>query len=484
MKRAVAYARYSSDRQSDTSIEAQIEHIERYCKEKGYNLVKHYIDRAQSAATDKRVAFQQMIKDAENNLFDVIVVYKLDRFARNLYDSVVYTKRLEECGVALESVTEPITQDVAGKFFRNIMGAINELYIENLKQEIRDKAIVVAKKGYFMGGKPPFGYDLQEITDEYGKRRKVYVINESEAVWVRKIFELASQGYSLGYIADFLNEKGVKTRRGGNWTIRALYELLLNEKYAGIYVYQKGTKHNYHAKRADTIRLHGVIPAIISLEQYQQARQRLKIGQRQNKKHEYALKRLAYCSVCGAPLTVGSGGKYPRYACSKAKRERLNGHVVIARKKLEDYVYTHIKHTFLKDVDFEELAREVNKLLAKENQYKEKQYQKLQEELAEIEVKLKRATEAILNGIDLDLIKEEIAKLKARKIEIEQEKVNLEGQEAPEVVSPEGLRTLWSEIEQMLEQDKELVFKTLIEKVIVHTDGFVEITYRNVTELI
>ncbi|RLA98117.1 MAG: recombinase family protein, partial [Deltaproteobacteria bacterium] len=155
MKRAVAYARYSSDVQSDTSIEAQLEKIKEYCAQKGYQLVKEYIDRAVSAATDKRPAFQQMIKDAEQRMFDVVVVYKLDRFARNLYDSVVYTKKLEEAGVALESVTEPITHDIAGKFFRNVMSAINELYIENLKQELRDKALIVARKGYFMGGIPP-----------------------------------------------------------------------------------------------------------------------------------------------------------------------------------------------------------------------------------------------------------------------------------------------------------------------------------------
>ena len=129
MKRAAAYARYSSDVQSDTSIEAQLEKIRKYCQEKGYVIVREYIDRAQSATTDKREAFQKMFQDAEKNIFDIVVVYKLDRFARNLYDSVVYTKKLEDIGIALESATEPITHDIAGKFFRNIMSAINELYL-------------------------------------------------------------------------------------------------------------------------------------------------------------------------------------------------------------------------------------------------------------------------------------------------------------------------------------------------------------------
>ena len=97
MKRVVAYARYSSDVQSDTSIEAQLEKIKEYCAQKGYQLVKEYIDRAVSAATDKRPAFQQMIKDAEQRMFDVVIVYKLDRFARNLYDSVDQKARRSWC---------------------------------------------------------------------------------------------------------------------------------------------------------------------------------------------------------------------------------------------------------------------------------------------------------------------------------------------------------------------------------------------------
>ncbi|MCD6450410.1 MAG: recombinase family protein, partial [Thermotogaceae bacterium] len=326
MKRAAAYARYSSDVQSDTSIEAQLEKIRLYCQQHGYEVVKEYVDRAVSAATDKRPAFQQMIKDAEKRKFDVVVVYKLDRFARNLYDSVVYTKKLEDAGVELESATEPITHGIAGKFFRNIMSAINELYVENLKQELKDKAIVVAKKGYHMGGLPPFGYKLEEAKDEYGKRRKKYVINEEEAKIVRQIFEWAARGDTLRAIADRLNAIGVKTRTGGEWRVNSLYDLLRNKKYIGIFTYNRGTKHNYHAKRNDVIEVPGAIPPIISMELWEQVRKRFPVRSPRSRCHSYPLKGILVCGVCGSPMSAGTGGSYPSYMCLKAKREHLKGH--------------------------------------------------------------------------------------------------------------------------------------------------------------
>jgi len=485
LRRAAAYARYSSDRQSDTSIEAQLEKIHKYCEEKGYVVVKEYIDRAQSAATDKRVAFQQMFNDAENHEFDVVVVYKLDRFARNLYDSVVYTKKLEELNIALESTTEPITQDIAGKFFRNIMGAINELYIENLKQEIRDKAIVVAKKGYFMGGVPPFGFKLVEETDEYGKKRKRYEINEEEAPYVREIFKLASQGVTLRKIADTLNQKGVKTRRGNKWTVRALYEMILNEKYAGIYTYQKGTKHNYHANRDDVIRIPGVIPAIVDEETYWNARKTLGIGNKRTKRHHYLLNGILYCGVCGSVMNGGGqSGNYPRYKCSYAKRHKEKGHASIGKMKIEDYVYIQVKHTLFDEVDFEKLAKQLNKELNKTNKVKEKKIQKLKAELADINTKLQRATQAILNGIDLDTIKDEVQKLKQQKIEKELELEKVINEETPNLITPEGLKLVWDELKKLLETEKELVFKKLIERITVYPDGFIDIKYRSVISYI
>ena len=107
---AVIYARYSSDNQREESIEGQIRECTAYAEKNGITIVKHYIDRAISAKTDNRPQFQQMIKDSDKKLFDIVLVWKLDRFARNRYDSARYKTQLKKNGVKLMSATEIISE--------------------------------------------------------------------------------------------------------------------------------------------------------------------------------------------------------------------------------------------------------------------------------------------------------------------------------------------------------------------------------------
>ena len=111
---AVIYARYSSDNQREESIEGQIRECTAYAEKNGITIVKHYIDRAISAKTDNRPQFQQMIKDSDKKLFDIVLVWKLDRFARNRYDSARYKTQLKKNGVKLMSATEIISEGPEG----------------------------------------------------------------------------------------------------------------------------------------------------------------------------------------------------------------------------------------------------------------------------------------------------------------------------------------------------------------------------------
>lgn len=98
------YARFSSDNQRSESIDAQIRAMKAYCKQHNFVIVDTYIDEAKSATTDRRPAFQQMIADSSNHTFDILLVHKLDRFARNRYDSAVYKRELKKNGVLVYSV--------------------------------------------------------------------------------------------------------------------------------------------------------------------------------------------------------------------------------------------------------------------------------------------------------------------------------------------------------------------------------------------
>ena len=129
---AVIYARYSTDSQREESIEGQIRECTAYAEKNGFTVVKHYIDRAVSAKTDNRPQFQQMIKDSERGIFDVIIVWKLDRFARNRYDSARYKTHLKRNGVKLVSATEVISAGPEGIILESVLEGYAEYYSADL----------------------------------------------------------------------------------------------------------------------------------------------------------------------------------------------------------------------------------------------------------------------------------------------------------------------------------------------------------------
>ena len=133
---AVIYARYSSDNQREESIEGQIRECTAYAEKNGITIVKHYIDRALSAKTDNRPEFQQMIKDSEKRLFDIVLVWKLDRFARNRYDSARYKTQLKRNGVKLVSATEVISAGPEGIILESVLEGYAEYYSADLSEKV------------------------------------------------------------------------------------------------------------------------------------------------------------------------------------------------------------------------------------------------------------------------------------------------------------------------------------------------------------
>ena len=155
---AVIYARYSSDNQREESIEGQIRECTAYAEKNGITIVKHYIDRAISAKTDNRPEFQQMIKDSDKKLFDIVLVWKLDRFARNRYDSARYKTQLKKNGVKLMSATEIISEGPEGIILESVLEGYAEYYSADLSEKVIRGMTENALKGKFTGGAIPFGY--------------------------------------------------------------------------------------------------------------------------------------------------------------------------------------------------------------------------------------------------------------------------------------------------------------------------------------
>ena len=133
---AVIYARYSSDSQREASIEGQLRDCKDYAEKNGITVVGTYIDRAYSAKTDDRPDFQRMIKDSAKKIFDVVLVWKLDRFARNRYDSARYKIQLKKNGVKLMSATEIISEGPEGIILESVLEGYAEYYSADLAENV------------------------------------------------------------------------------------------------------------------------------------------------------------------------------------------------------------------------------------------------------------------------------------------------------------------------------------------------------------
>ena len=162
-KKVVIYARYSSERQNETSIEAQLKECYSYCKANNYVPIEEYIDEAKSAKTDNRPSFLKMINDSSKKQFEGIIVYQLDRFARNRYDSATYKAKLKKNGVKVYSARENISDDASGILMESVLEGMAEYYSAELGQKVNRNMKMNAENGFFNGGYAPLGYTVEVL---------------------------------------------------------------------------------------------------------------------------------------------------------------------------------------------------------------------------------------------------------------------------------------------------------------------------------
>lgn len=326
----VTYMRFSSDNQRETSIEHQRASIEEYCRINNLTIEKEYIDRAQSATTAQRDAFQELIADAKcNPSWTYVIVYDLSRFSRNMYDALTYMNLLSGMGINLISTTEPFTNSAEDIYMRNMKFCINQYFSDHNAVVCHDGQKTQAAKGKHCGGIPPLGYDL----DATGH----LVVNEAEAEIVRTVFRMYLDGYSYADIAKALNTAGYTTKIGNSFNKNSFSSLLRQHKYIGTFVWNRapakrrginGKRYaNTHRSKPveEQVRLSGGCPAIIPVEQFQQVQELLASrshGRSSTKaRHHYVLGGLGVlkCGVCGRAM-VGvprtcRGVSYTTYRC-------------------------------------------------------------------------------------------------------------------------------------------------------------------------
>ena len=202
----VIYARYSSDRQTEQSIEGQLKECYEYAQRNGYTVVGEYIDRAISGTTDHRPEFLRMIADGDKKFFQAVLVYQLDRFARNRYDSATYKAKLKKNGIRVLSARENISDDASGVLMEAVLEGMAEYYSVELSQKIRRGMDINAEKCLSTGGNVALGFHVDS--------EKRFQIDPNTAPVVRRIFEMYASGQSMADIIRYLNANHIKTSYG------------------------------------------------------------------------------------------------------------------------------------------------------------------------------------------------------------------------------------------------------------------------------
>lgn len=307
---AVVYARYSSHRQGEQSIEGQLAEAHKYAEAHGLTIIHEYCDRAQTGRNDNREQFQLMLADAAKGAFDALIVWKTDRIGRNKEEIALNKYHLKKNGVKIHYIAEMIPDTPEGIILEAVIEGMAAYYSEQLSQNIRRGQRASAAKAQSIGGNRPLGYKT-------GPDKK-FIVDPDTAPTVRLVFDLYAQGQTITQIIRQLNEKGLRTLHGKPFTQNSLRTLLKNEKYIGVYTYK------------DEIRIEDAIPPIVEPEVFYKVQEMLKYNQKaaahKNSKEDYLLTEKLFCGKCGAMMvgvsgTSKTGARHHYYYCTEQRKK-------------------------------------------------------------------------------------------------------------------------------------------------------------------
>lgn len=413
MKTAVIYARYSSDSQSEQSIEGQIHVCKDYAEKNDIIVIDTYIDRAMTGTNDNRVAFQKMLKDSSNHQFSVVLVYKLDRFSRNKYESVIHKKTLKDNGVSLISCMENIPNTPEGTLMETLLEGFNQYFSEELTQKVNRGLRESWLKGNATGGKKVFGYDIID---------KKYEINEYEKDIVIRVFRLYADGYRARVIAEQLNELGYHRINGKKFDEKYVLWILHNSRYTGI-VEHHGIKYDKIFPRIIDDDLWNKVNAINDENKIAPSRKK--------EIYDYILSGKLICGECKHKMYGESGTSHTKdvhyyYVCSSRRKKRCPCDMKsIKKQELEDIVINTIIQVLNSENNIKFLTDKIfeyHKQHANDNA----NLKLLEQREKEINKACQNMIKAIEQGIITEMTKSRLSELETEleqiKIEITKEK--------------------------------------------------------------
>ena len=401
--KAVIYARYSSDSQREESIDGQLRECAAFAEKNGITILRHYIDRAFSAKTDNRPEFQNMIKDSNKKLFDMVIVWKLDRFARNRYDSARYKSTLKKNGVKVVSATEVISDGAEGIILESVLEGYAEYYSADLSEKVIRGMTDNALKCKYNGGTLPIGYVIDD------ERR--FQLNPLTAPFVLDAFKRYDEGATMTEIRDWLNEQGITNTLGRELNYNSIQLMLNNRRYIGEFRYR------------DVIIPDG-IPVIVPLDLFDRVQETMaknkKAPARYKAEDDYLLTTKLFCGHCGAYLCGESGTSrtmkvHHYYKCVNTKKRKTCKKKPVQKLWIENLVVSATMEMLMDDNAVEAIVSMVMDLQDRESTSLPLYEQQLQEANTGIQNLLN----AIQQGILTTSTKTRLEELESNKEDLE-----------------------------------------------------------------
>ena len=450
-KRLALYTRVSTIEQSEEgySIDEQERLLRSWAEKNNYEVYKCYSDRGISGKDIKnRPALKELLKDAEEKKFDMVISWKINRISRKLADVLKIVDILEKNYITFKSYSEPFETDTpAGKMQFQMMALIGEFERGTIAQNVKMGMCAKAKAGEWCGGRV-LGYDLVPVENQEGaKRRKTKLtINEIEARSVRLIFNEYSNGKGYKAITNQLNKLGYKTKKGNDFSVGSIREILTNPVYIGKVRYN--VRQNWSEKRrrninANPIITDGVHEPIIDevLWDKVQAIMESKKGKPSRiYDGEYPLTGILRCPKCGAGMVIsrttnkladGTKKKIAYYCCGawKNKGTSVCKSNTIRVDKANEYVFNKISELLSNEKMVKSIVNNINKERHKKINPAKKELERIDKELEKIDRKKTKLFEAY----EEELISKE--EFKERKDELNKRAKSLQEEKEPFLVT-------------------------------------------------
>ena len=464
MKTAVIYARYSSDKQTEQSIEGQLYDCYNYAKANNITVIGEYIDRAMTGRNDDRPDFQRMIADSAKHTFELVLVWKLDRFARSTEDAAYNRGKLKRNGVRLLSIKEDFGEGAASELMEHVMESFNEFYSADLREKTIRGMHQSALKCQSTGGQIPIGYKIE------GKK---YVIDEATRFIPETVFRMYAEGNRLSDIARHLNEKGYRTRLGKKFTTGSFYTMLSNEKYIGVYKYGDVRIEGGYEAMIDPVMFDAVQKKLI-----ENKKRAPKLSEREN----FFLTGKLFCGHCGEPMNGMSGnstkGKHLYYRCNGVRKHTGCDKKTERKEELENEIINAIKGAF-ENCDPEELTRKVIENYEKHSRPAD-QVKAMKAELQKLTKKIDNVVNAIAEMGGNETLYTQLRQLTEQKEQKESE-IRIAEHKADDMPTVELVKKILDLIQNadtMTDEGKQILINGAVSRIYVYDDSL-DIYFKN-----